>query len=234
MNMIIYSFILFFLINTSVTKDSFSHQNPTPTKFVFEKYRVLTESGIDELTKMKDSAIDNEYNPSGKGTITNESLKKIPLPSIRINSDLSQVYVDIINDSIWRYTKQNNKFIQDYILIKKDNGIIKYYDKSRTVNIKERDLFKNNDTYRITRNENDKKNILGYECFKITLIKVNNNSEFGNTIFEMYVTNKIRLPIHSVINFTKFIPNLFPMEIRMRPEKVANKMEIFYKLVKIE
>lgn len=73
MKIIIYTFIIFSLINNSVTKTTVIYQNPTPTKFVFNKYRALTESGVNELTMMRNSAIDREYNPKGKGTsIRNE------------------------------------------------------------------------------------------------------------------------------------------------------------------
>ncbi len=234
MKIIFHILITVLFINTYSTENVIKKHNSAPTKFIFNKYRAYTKSGIAELTKMRNSAIDSELYPNGKGTETNETLKGIPLTNIPIDSNLVKTYIEVKKDSIWRYEKEKDNLKGDYVLIKKDDGIIKFYDESKTVIKGERNLFKNNDKYKIIRNEKDKKTIQGYECFKITLIRVKNNSEFGNTIYEMYVTDKINLPIHTVINLTKFIPNLFPMEIRMRAEKVATKMEIVYELVSID
>ncbi len=73
----------------------------------------------------------------------------------------------------------------------------------------------------------------GFKCYKLTLIKKDTKSDLGNTIYEMYVTDRIKLPPHSVINLTKFIPNKFPMEIKVWNEKLSGIAEL-YKLIEIE
>jgi hypothetical protein len=67
----------------------------------------------------------------------------------------------------------------------------------------------------------------------LTLIKKDTENNLGNTIYEMYVTDQINLPVHSVFNLTKLFPNTFPMEIRISEEKLSGMAEQ-YKLIKIE
>jgi hypothetical protein len=234
MKTIFHFLITVLLINTATTGNVIKKHNSEPTQFIFNKYRALTKSGITELAKMKKSAIDSELNPPGKGTNINETLKSFPLTNIPIDSNLVKIHIEVNNDSIWRYTKENGNLKGDYILINKEDGIIKYYDTTKTVNKRERNLFKNNDTFQIIRNEQERKTIQGYDCFKITIIKIKEKSEFGNSILEMYVTDKIELPMHSTINLTKFIPDLFPLEIRIRAEKKITQMELVYEIVEIK
>ncbi len=230
MKTIFYILIIVLFNNTSPFEKAIKKQDSAPTTFIFNKYRALTKSGLNEIKK---SAIDSEYNPNGKGTAYNELLKKNPLTNIPIDSNLINIHIEYKNDSIWRYTKENGDLKGDYILVNKENEIIKYYDESKSLCNKEENLFENSDKFQIIKNEEDRKTILGYNCFKLTIIKIKEKSEFGNTILEMYVTDKIELPIHSVINLTKYIPNLFPLEIRIKPEKKITQMELVFEIAQI-
>ena len=53
-----------------------------------------------------------------------------------------------------------------------------------------------------------KKVILGYECFKVKIRKsASADEEFnmGDTIYEMYVTSDVDLPVHALLNITEKI-----------------------------
>lgn len=39
-------------------------------------------------------------------------------------------------------------------------------------------------------------------------------------MYECYVTNSIQLPLHTVINVGKHLPNLFPLEIVRSTEEI--------------
>lgn len=145
----------------------------------------------------------------------------------------TELFIEVKNDSIWRFTKQNGKMIGDYVMVEKDRGILNYYDKSKSVNYKNYDLFAKNDKYEIIEDRTDIKQINGYDCYKLTLIKQNAKSDLGNTIYEMYVTDQIKLPVHSVINITKLVANTFPMEISITEEKLPNQVEK-YELIKLD
>jgi hypothetical protein len=49
----------------------------------------------------------------------------------------------------------------------------------------------------------------------------------------MYVTDQIELPIHSVINISKFVPNSFPMEILVSEENLSGLANL-YELIEIK
>mgnify|MGYP006909075371 FL=1 len=227
-----YILILLILISCSTSK-KLTEPSSQPTKFVFKKSMVSSKSGITKLKSKTDSLINTTYNPKGKDSLMNKELKEIQMTEFLTQTPETEIYIEVKNDSIWRYTKQNGKMIGDYFMIKKNSGVLNYYDKSKTVNYRKYDLFAKNHKYEIIENRKNKKEINGFDCYKLTLIKKDEESDTGNTIYEMYVTDKIELPIHSVINLNKLVQNTFPMEIRISEEKLSGLAEQ-YELIKIE
>jgi len=227
-----YILIILFLVGCSSTKE-LTKNNSKPTKFVFKKSIVSSQNGISDLKSKTDSLIDATYNPSRKDSVMNKKLREMKMINFLTQTPETEIYVDIQNDSIWRYTKQKGIMIGDYFMIQKNSGILNYYDKTKTVNWRKYDLFTENDEYEITENRKDRKKIKGFDCFKLTFVKKDTESDLGNTIYEMYVTDKIDLPVHSVVNLTKLVPNTFPMEIRISEENLSGLVEL-YELIEIE
>ena len=227
-----YILILLIIVSCSTSK-KLTERSSQPTKFVFKKSMVSSQSGITELKSKTDSFIDSAYNPKGKDSLTNKKLKEIQMTEFLTQTPETEIYVEVKNDSIWRHTKQNGEMIGDYFMVQKDSGILNYYDKSKSVNYRKYDLFAKNHKYEIIENRKVIKEINGFDCYKLTLIKKDAQSDLGNTIYEMYVTDQIELPIHAVINLTKLVPNTFPMEIRISEEKLSGLAEK-YELIKIE
>jgi len=194
---------------------------------------VTSQSGISDLKSKTDSLIDVTYNPKGKDSLMNKRLKEMQMTEFLAQTPETEIYVEVQKDSIWRYTKQNGAMIGDYFMIQKNSGILNYYDKSKSVNYRKYDLFSQNQEYEIIENKKDRKEINGFDCFKLKLVKIDKESDLGNTIYEMYVTDQIDLPIHSVINLTKLVPNTFPMEIKVSEEKLSGMAEL-YELIGIE
>ncbi len=200
---------------------------------------VSSQSEISNLESKTNSLNDATYKPNGEDSLMNKKLKEMKMTDFLPQTSETEIYVEIQNDSIWRYTKQKGKIIGDYFMIQKNSGILSYYDKSKSVNYRKYDLFDNNHEYEIIKNRKDRKDrkdrkeIKGFECYKLTLIKKDTESDLGNTIYKMYVTDRIELPIHSVINLTKLLPNTFPMEIKISEEKLSGMAEL-YELIGIE
>ncbi len=232
MKYIAYFLLLLISINCSA-QEKIAEESKYPTRFVFKKSLLTTQQGVAGLKSKTDSLIDAQYNPQGKDSLVNKDLKEVQMTQFLTQSPDTEIHVEIRNDSIWRYTKQNGKLIGDYLLIQKNGGILYYYDKSRSVNYSKYDLFDEIHKYGITENRNSRKEISGFQCYKLILIKENLESDLGNTIYEMYVTDQIALPIHSVINLTKFVPNTFPMEIIVTEEKLPG-IAVKYELIEIE
>jgi len=228
------TYILILLISVScTTSKKLTERNSQPTKFVFKKSMVSSQSGISELESKTDSLINAKYSPNGKDSLMNKRLKEMKMTDFLTRTPDSEIYIEIQNDSIWRFRKQNGKMIGDYFMIQKNSGILNYYDKSKSVNYRKYDLFAKNHRYEIIENRKDRKEINGFDCYKLTLIKQDTESDLGNTIYEMYVTDKIALPVHAVISLTKLVPNTFPMEIRISEEKLSGIAEL-YELIGIE
>ena len=227
-----YILVFLFLFGFSST-EILGQSSPDPRKFVFKKSMVFSESGISDLKSKQDSLIKAMVNPNGKDSLMNKQLKELQMTNFITQRSETEIHVEVQNDSVWRHTKQKGEIIGDYVMIPKTSGILHYYDRSKSVNYRKHDLFGDNDQYEVSENRNDRKEIKGYDCFKLRLVKIDEERDFGNTIYEMYVTQEINLPIHSVINLSKFIPETFPMEIRVSEEELPGMADL-YELIEIE
>ncbi|CAL2101503.1 conserved hypothetical protein [Tenacibaculum sp. 190130A14a] len=219
-----YLFILIFfsLVSCSSTK-KLTENSTKPTKFVFKESMVSIQTGISDL----------ETKTKGKDSLLNKKLNGIKMSQLLLKKPNTEIYVEIENDTVWRYTKQEGIMIGDYFMIQKNTGVLHYYDKSKSINYKKYDLFAKNHEYEIIENREDVKEIKGFKCYKLTLIKKERESDLGYTKYEMYVSDQIELPIHSVINLTKFMPNTFPMEIRISNGDFSGVTQL-YELIKID
>ncbi|MDT0645437.1 hypothetical protein RM545_01940 [Zunongwangia sp. F260] len=227
-----YVFILFFFVACSSTKNQ-TAKTAEPTKFVFEKSSISSQSGIANLKSKQDSLIEALANPNGEDSTMVKQLKEMPWTDLLTETPETKIYIEVQNDSIWRHREQNGEMIGDYLMIQKDSGILHYYDKSKSVNYRNYDLFSIKDEYEVLENRNDRKEIKGFDCYKLSIIIKDTISDFGNTIYEMYVTDQLALPIHSVINLTKLVPHTFPMEIKISEEKLPGLADK-YELIAIE
>lgn len=227
-----YIVIFSFLVSCASVKET-SKTSLIPTKFVFQNSMITSKKGVLSLKTKTDSLINNTYNPKGKNSLMNRKLKEMKIQDFLIKTPSSEIHINVKNDSIWRHTNQNNKMIGDYFMIKKESGILHYYDKSKSINYRKYNLFSKEEMYTIIENRKDIKKIKGYDCYKLKLIEKSKSKELGNNIYEMYVTNKIKLPIHSVINLTLLIQDTFPMEILIYNAKFPNIAEK-YELIEIK
>jgi ABC-type antimicrobial peptide transport system permease subunit len=105
--------------------------------------------------------------------------KEMQMTEFLTQTPETEIYVEIHNDSIWRHTKQNGKLIGDYFMIQKNNGILNYYDKSKSVNYKKYDLFAQKNKYEIIENElaagkyKDYVSKMDYSDHKVEIDKLN-------------------------------------------------------------
>ncbi len=157
----------------------------------------------------------------------------------RGNKDISKpttIHIDVINDSIWRYVKEDDKQIGDYYRID-TSGKMYYHAKiNKKIIYREYDLFNSNDKYLITEKLNETKLISGYLCHKVLIERQefdeNGEKEFISN-YEMYVTKDINLPVHALLNISENLKNYFPLEIRVTTFAFDIPQE-FYKVKYIE
>ena len=81
-------------------------------------------------------------------------------------------------------------------------------------------------TFEIIKFKNKRKEIKGYDCYKVIVkTKFSYDKNSVNTLFtyELYVTEKIKMKYHPVLNFDEFVKDFYPLEIIKTGEVVFNQ-----------
>ena len=205
-----------------------------PSKFIFTNYTETPKKGSTNFYKIVDSVAVYAFDSVDEEQLKafNEMMNLVK-DTLFSNSSATEIHLEIKNDSIWRNTVLNGKLHSDYILLEKDNGVLKYFDKSKSINYKTVDLFVEKSVFLATEDRKDRKKIRGFDCHKLTFISTEHDSNFGNTVYEMYVTEEIDLPVHAILNFGKFVPKSFPLQVRIWSQKLPELIE-FYDLIHFE
>ncbi|NQX81645.1 MAG: hypothetical protein HRT66_06595 [Flavobacteriaceae bacterium] len=144
-----------------------------------------------------------------------------------IRTSMSQnIQIQTSGDTIWRTEHfMNTQGVMNGWQLFKTNGLFGSVFALNNVSLEENeldDLFKDEiKPVRLEKDITDRKNILGYDCFKVILeipeiLDDTDDMPFpiklGNSVYEMYVTNDIDLPMHALINVPVFL-NFFPLEV---------------------
>ncbi len=184
-----------------------------------------TDSIFKELLVSFDkSAAENEQADS----MTTAALKSIlstELTSIKADFGPQKVTVDFSKDTIWQYSN-DNVIEGDYYRIDYRTGKSWLYNKNPQMPIREGFAFiglYQSDSIII--NKKDRKTILGFDCYKVRyeiVPKKEEDTEIdeGNIICEMYVTDKIGLPVHALVPTQRLLDQFFPLEVIKRYTKL--------------
>jgi hypothetical protein len=146
-------------------------------------------------------------------------------------ADTTTINIEVTNDTIWRYTKEGEKQIGDYLRIGESDGKLYYHAQfDKKMMYREYELFNDIDRYEIKEIPEDKKMILGFLCHKVILEKTNYDQELGmndTTRYNMYVTKVIPLPVHALLNITTKIDGYFPLEVTISESAFAEVKESY-------
>ena len=207
-------------------------QSFKPTKLVFENYFISNKNE----PSSQFSFIDSLYNPQGIDSLENRLLKELTFSDVWNETPVTKLIIQIGKDSVWWHKTENGKMIGDYrVISKKNSGIIYYYDRSKKINYEkvDIDLTKIDTNLTITSHPDDRKSIHGFDCFKLILVRRDKDNPLENTTYEMYVTDKIDLPAHSVAIGLQIQPGLFPLEVISRESYLPTVAEI-YRLIEMK
>ncbi|WP_417873739.1 hypothetical protein [Xanthomarina gelatinilytica] len=193
--------------------------------FVFKKSMEVSQKGLSNFKQKHDSLIDSEYPLEEKDSLMNKKLKSLNLTKFFEKTNDIEIHVEYKNDSIWRFKKQKNEMIGGYFMILKEKGILHYYDKTKQHLYNKYNLFNKKYEYEIIRDLKNRRRIHGLDCFFIKLIRKDPEGNLGNTIYEMYVTDEIELPLHSVLNTGEYLENTFPIEVKIFENKLNGIVE---------
>lgn len=189
-----------------------SHTDVTKTHFVFEHCLLVSAEGEKSINEL----------------VKNNNAARMFIEQIK-NTPKTKIFVDVQRDTIWRYTTENEKVIGDIFSLSKSNGNLNYHpQKQISLIYRTFRLFPSNDEYIVEKEITNKKQILGFDCYYVKITKLDNAaSDTGNTIYEMYVTDKINLPVHALINITKNFDEFFPLEIKIWEEHLRGTIEVY-------
>ncbi|REH56166.1 hypothetical protein C7448_101199 [Tenacibaculum gallaicum] len=218
--------VLILFVVSLVQAQKKSSQLPESNRyFVFKKSIEISQEGLSNFKQKQDSLIDSEYQLEEKDSLMNKKLKSLNLTKIFEKTGDVEIHVEYRNDSIWRFKKQKNEMIGGYFMILKEKGILHYYDKTKQHLYNKYNLFNKKYEYEVIRDLKNRRRIHGLDCFFIKLIRKDPEGNLGNTIYEMYVTNEIKLPLHSVLNINKYMENTFPVEVKIFENKLSGVVE---------
>lgn len=168
-------------------------------------------------------------------SMTTAALKSIlstELTNTKTDFGSKEVTVNFKKDTIWQYSSDN--IVEgDYYRIDYRTGKSWLYNKNPQVPIREGFPFigtYQSDKIRI--NKEDRKTILGFKCYKVQYEIVRKKEEDaeideGNIIYEMYVTEKIGLPVHALLPTQRLLNQFFPLEIIKRYTKLRGVEELY-------
>lgn len=204
-------FILLIFISCKAQKENSTNVNRM--NLIFEHWFEVDSVRLKSFPKMEEK----RYTEEGIANETDSTdIKKINVKSL---ADLiretpkTKIYIEFKNDSIWRYTTERDVIIGDVFTLTKNNGNLDYRPKFEKTKIyRTLDLFAQGDKYIVQMDKSKKKKILNYNCYYVKITKIKNeNVEFYsyNTIYEMFVTESVKLPVHSLINITKKFNEFF-------------------------
>ncbi|WGH75601.1 hypothetical protein P8625_00115 [Tenacibaculum tangerinum] len=217
--------VMILLLNGYVAVAQTNKKLNSYNHFIFKKSMQISQEGLSNFQQKQDSLIDSEYPLGEKDSLINKKLKSLNLINIFKKTSDIEIHVEYTNDSIWRYKKQNGEMIGDYLMILKEKGILHYYDKTKQHLYNKYNLFNKKYEYVVIKDLENRKIIQGFDCFFLKLIRKDPESDLGNTIYEMYVTNEIELPLHSVLNINEYLENTFPVEVKIFEGKLSGIAE---------
>jgi hypothetical protein len=221
--------ILLNFISCKAQKDI--NVNKNNINLIFEHSFIIDSNAEKSLVEMQNEIKAEEINLNETDTTEFEIIDNKSIVDLIKETPKTKIYIEFKNDSIWRYTTERDIIIGDIFSLTKNNGNLDYRPKFEREKIyRTYDLFANNDKYIVEINKNKTKKILNYICYYVKLTRIeNDNSEYssGNTIYEMFVTKSIKLPVHSIINISKKFTEFFPLEIKVWQEKLIGAYEFY-------
>lgn len=228
----IYLTLLFFCCESSFAQNKILSGTIVFTKIAGDTIAAkhTMDSMMKELLQSFDkSAAENEQGDS----MTTAALKSIlstELSSIKPDFGPQKATVNFSKDTIWQYSSDH--IIEgDYYRIDYRTGKSWLHNKNPLMPIREGFSFigtYQSDTLRI--DKKDRKIILGFDCYKVRYEIVPQKEEDteideGNIVCEMYVTDKIGLPVHALVPTQRLLDQFFPLEVIKRYTKLKGLEE---------
>jgi hypothetical protein len=202
--------LLVALTGFSCIPSLYSAQTFVPKKIVFNSTSKFDSSSFLELEQIIESSVNNP-DSFPRMDSSYESFKKEMFGSMQmLMNGKRQVVLEVINDTVWQHIALFDESLGKFDRTNSD--IIKH----PTSVVMPGELVVD---------KKDVKRILGYNCYKVVYQKPF-KEEFGvnegEEVFEMYVTDIIKLPASAVINVYKQF-SFFPLWVKSYHKRTAQQ-----------
>jgi len=185
-----------------------------------------------DITELNDEL---EIDSSESDSLTNDMVEfRDMLIEMTGNQNLLESTYIFNQDRIY-YQRNKNKLSEDeFILIDPNSLLWTHYFTDKNGNKKFRETLylppeSWNLEYRVNINRSDKKNILGYECYKIIITEIRSDKEdnwLEEYVYECYVTGELDLPFYCVNLVWEKIVDKTPLEIKYYKKDKPNSIQI--------
>ncbi|WP_299260456.1 hypothetical protein [uncultured Aquimarina sp.] len=208
-----------------------SAQYRSPKRMVFQHNSTTSESTInkvsDSLKKFRKKDTTMVFSKEQEDLF--RELLSITKTALR-KPNSYKTFIEIKNDTIWKYKTVKGKQIGDYHVKFKKDSTKHMVGKDRKTFYITRNLKFSNAKHTITEYPNDTKLIKGISCYKMIIeIEALDNKEdfspFGKTIHELYVTKELDLPMHTFFNYDRMMLDVFPLEISIKHENFTGNKD---------
>lgn len=129
----------------------------------------------------------------------------------------NEIYIEITNNGTIKqrfYANRLSHFIK-YVESKDSIIMMDYQTKEIMASTK---LEREGCSYNIELDKAKTKMIKGYLCYFVRIEEFSNNEEynkvFGSDVYEMYVTDEIKIPMYSLVKNSCYIAGIYPLEVK--------------------
>jgi hypothetical protein len=209
------------------------------SKLVFAEKAIFNKKGLNEMIDVSNIILKHYSNSEEESSEKFEKIEDTTdLKDMAPFQHDEIIIIEVKNDTIWKYFHETSNHSGNFFRFEKTTGNRFTHTSMSGPVVSHEDLFKEKLEYSKEVFANDRKEILGFDCYKIRIEEEERQIEdypkfFGSTVFEMYVTDKIDIPAHIITHFSKYFDGFFPFEIRSWKSKMPNHI-LESKIISIE
>lgn len=236
---------LFLLLILSLTISNSYGQNGTalPRKIVID-HTVVIDTSVMSLKDLQEQAVREFQKNTTNGLVSreekalNDSLAHIVVRMIyQPSTEKKQTIIECNRDSIWKSFLVNGKMLGDWERISQEGNLFRHSKMNRNLCYDTVRLQEDINKYSVKYYRNDKKKILGYNCYKVVVKQRLTGEESApfktrTSIFTYYVTDLICIPLQA-FQFLSVKIKGFPLEM-ITTEEYSKGYYVTYKVSSIE
>jgi hypothetical protein len=146
--------------------------------------------------------------------------------------------IEFTPDTIWRIKNSKGKKLERTLVDRKSRTVTNFTNDlvPRVISVDTIPSIEEKGNIHIVEYKKERKEILGFDCYKVIWERREEKNydipfDFGNTVVELYVTDKINLPPFALFDLPKELP-YFPLEIRYYMNNLCG-MDFYYEVKEI-